>query len=153
MPITPLHFGVLAPVNHFAPGKVSNTSFILVNLWIDGPAILEALFSQGSYDHSGHQMWAALLLSSVVALFGFRSRKWIYGAYLGGISHILLDMLVHTDMEPFWPVVQGNPFYLGLMGPLSMLLLALCGWLTLQIVSCIRVKAQRFLQAKSDGNL
>jgi len=29
MPIPPLHFGVLAPVNHFFPGKVSVFSFAL----------------------------------------------------------------------------------------------------------------------------
>jgi hypothetical protein len=40
MPLTPLHFGVLAPVNHFLPGKVSLVSFTLINLWMDGNAIL-----------------------------------------------------------------------------------------------------------------
>jgi hypothetical protein len=32
MPITPLHFGVLAPVNYLFPGKVSVVSFTLINL-------------------------------------------------------------------------------------------------------------------------
>jgi len=39
MPLSPLHVGVLAPVNHFFPGKVSNISFVLVTLWIDAQSI------------------------------------------------------------------------------------------------------------------
>ena len=26
----------------------------------------------------------------------------------GGVSHILLDSLMHRDMHPFWPFVDGN---------------------------------------------
>lgn len=44
MPITPLHFGLLAPINHFAPGKVSNVSFILATLLIDSNAIMYYVF-------------------------------------------------------------------------------------------------------------
>lgn len=137
MPITPLHFGVLAPVNHFAKGKVNNASFIAVNVWLDGNSILYAIFGVGDFDHSGHTMLIALALSAIVAVFGFRSRSWIYGAFLGGVSHILLDMLVHTDMEPLAPLVSGNPFYMDWMAPLSVALLPLCVWLIVQYVSGI----------------
>jgi hypothetical protein len=145
MPITPLHFGVLAPINHFAKDKVSNVSFIIVNVWLDGASIRHALFGAGDYSHEGHTFYSALVLAAIVSIFGFKSRKWIYGAFLGGISHILLDMLVHTDMEPLYPFVSGNPFYMGLMEPLSLILLPFMLWFIAQCVSSIleKVKANR----------
>lgn len=27
---------------------------------------------------------------------------------IGGASHILLDSFMHHDMNPFWPIVDGN---------------------------------------------
>lgn len=30
-------------------------------------------------------------------------------AMIGTTSHIILDGIMHTDMQPFWPVVSGNP--------------------------------------------
>lgn len=34
---------------------------------------------------------------------------------IGGVSHILLDSLMHEEMNPFWPLAQGN----GLAGMIS----------------------------------
>ena len=28
---------------------------------------------------------------------------------VGGVSHVLLDSLMHQDMHPFWPFMGGNP--------------------------------------------
>jgi membrane-bound metal-dependent hydrolase YbcI (DUF457 family) len=138
MPITPLHLGVLAPINHFFPRKVSNVSFTIVNLWIDAPSILYTLTGYGAITHSNHAMWYALLLSLLVGIFKPGTRAWWLGAIIGGVSHILLDMLVHVDMEPFAPLIKGNLFCLDLMQPLSLVLLVLCGWLVSQYVSGIR---------------
>ena len=143
MPITPLHFGVLAPINHFAPNKVSNVSFILVSLWMDANSIMYVLFGLPGVAHGeGHTFVGASILAAIVSVFGFRSRRWIYGAFLGGISHVPLDMLVHPEMHPFHPI-EGNPFYLGWMGPLSLALLPLMVWLIAQYVSAIGGWVQR----------
>lgn len=138
MPLTPLHFGLLAPINHFAPGKISNTSFILTNLWIDAPSIVYALFGLGSIYHGAgtHSFLSVLIFGMIIGLFGFRSRSWMYGAILGGISHVLLDMVVHADMEPFYPLT-GNPGYLGWMDVVSLALIPFCVWLIAQYVSGI----------------
>ncbi|MBU2952312.1 metal-dependent hydrolase [Marinobacter sp. F3R08] len=136
MPITPLHFGVLAPVNHFFPGKVSVVSFTLINLWMDGNAILYYGFGLDRPEVHGpmtHSMLAALVLASILALLGFRSRKWVIGAYVGGVTHVLLDMLVHAEMQPLYPI-HWNPFYAGLMEPLSLILLPLTLWFVVQVV-------------------
>ncbi|MCA9052295.1 MAG: DUF4184 family protein [Planctomycetaceae bacterium] len=31
-----------------------------------------------------------------------------FSGIVGGISHVILDSLMHTDMHPFWPVFDGN---------------------------------------------
>lgn len=137
MPITPLHFGVLAPVNHWFPGKVSLASFTLVNLIMDGNAI--AYFIFGIYQPelhapTTHSLMAAVVWGSFIALFGCLSKKWILGAYFGAVTHILLDMLIHTDMSPLFPL-EGNPFALVPMTPLSLLLVPFTVWFIVQCVS------------------
>lgn len=146
MPITPLHLGILAPVNHFFPKKVSNVSFILANLWMDGPSIQAAMFNLPIPDHSWHthSLLSAALMGAVVMLLGFLvpakgegltlTRSWTIGAFLGVFSHILLDGLVHSEMLPFFPW-KGNPLYQGWMEPVSLALVPLTVWLIVQYVS------------------
>lgn len=148
MPITPLHFGVLAPINHFAKSKVSNVSFILVNLILDFDSIMFVLTGDGSIKHGPeHSFMGALFFSTLVGMFGVRSWKWVIGAYLGGFTHIALDMLVHPEMVPLDPWMTGNPFYMGWMEPLSLVLLPFTVWLTAQYVSGIRGLIQKYLAA------
>ena len=136
MPITLLHFGLLAPVNQLAPRKVSNISFILVNLWIDAPAITH--WFQGlplpSHNEDIHTLHGAMFLAVLIAVLGVRSSRWVLGAFLGAITHILLDGLVHAEMVPLYPMA-GNPLYMGWMEPLSLALLPLTVWLIVQSVS------------------
>lgn len=159
MPITPLHFGVLAPINHFAPNKVSNVSFILVNLWLDGHSIIYALTGEGEISHANHSFAVALLYATIIGMCGVRSSKWVFGAFLGGFTHILLDMPVHTDMNPFEPFFDGNPAYMGWMEPLSQVLLPFMVWFIVQNVGyflqwLLGVKvnlAARFRPTRLDG--
>jgi hypothetical protein len=137
MPITPLHFGLLAPVNHLAPGKVSNTSFIIVNLLMDSPSIIYTVLHYGDISHENHTLLNALLMALLVAAFRWRW-DWLFGALLGTFSHVLLDSLVHTDVHLFAPWSDAAPFYLGLMEPLSVALLPLTVWWGLQCMSGIR---------------
>lgn len=154
MPMTPLHLGLLAPVNYFAPGKVSNVSFILVNLWIDGNSILYFVFGVGDVDHAPftHSFLASFVLASLVALVGFRSSKWILGAFYGALTHPILDMLVHADMHPFYPI-ETNPLYLNAMEMLTYALIPLFIWLTVQYASYIRVWVQRRSAGLPDGTV
>lgn len=152
MPITPLHFGILAPINHLLPGKVNNLAFWIVTLWLDASAIAYYVFGLEMGEFHGpktHSFIAAFALSGLVAAVGamFYSIKilifnedemdnamaWLLGAYLGGFSHILLDAMVHSEMLPFHPL-PGNPFYWGGMEPVSILLVPLVIWLTAQYV-------------------
>lgn len=139
MPITLLHLGLLAPINHFAPNKVSNVSFILVTLWLDANSILYALFGLPGIAHgTEHSFAGAGLLSGIVAAcyFGHSRSKWVYGAFIGGLTHVLLDMLFHAEMEPLFPFKE-NPFYMDWMQPLSLVLLPLTVWFIGQSVSSV----------------
>ena len=154
MPITPLHLGILAPINHLLPGKVNNLSFWLVTLWLDASAIAYYAFGLEMGEFHGpetHSFIAAAALAGLVGMLGLgyyvfkelfwsalqenseRALAWICGAYLGGFSHILLDAMVHSEMLPFAPL-PGNPFYWGGMEPVSILLVPLAIWLTAQYV-------------------
>lgn len=155
MPITPLHLGLLAPLNHWLPRRVSNISFLIVTLWLDASAI--AYYALGLemgefHGPESHSLIAALAISSMVAIAGalwmlwlaaLRNQAtrakgqpwpWVVGAFLGGISHILLDAMVHSEMMPFYPE-PGNPFYWGGMDVISLALLIPFIWLITQYVS------------------
>ncbi|MDR7522827.1 MAG: DUF4184 family protein [Armatimonadota bacterium] len=34
----------------------------------------------------------------------------LIGGTVGGISHVLLDAVIHPDVSPFWPFSSSNPF-------------------------------------------
>lgn len=142
MPITLLHFGIMAPIKKLKPNKVSSISFVLANIWIDGPALYYAMYSLFGIAHLAdvpshmdalHTFLGATYMGAIIALLGIWSLKWILGAFIGAWSHILLDMLVHADMKPF-SFIDGNPFYMGWMEPLSLVLLPLTIWWVVQIV-------------------
>lgn len=139
MPITPLHFGLLAPINHFAKHKVSNASFVLVNLWLDLPSIIYVVLEIGDYSHENHTLINALIIALVCSGLRIGNKAWVLGAFLGTFSHVLMDSLVHVDVNLFYPY-EGNPFYLGLMVPMSLILLPFTFWWVAQCMSGIRAK-------------
>ena len=153
MPITPLHAGVLAPINHFFPKKVSSVSFILVSLWLDIEAILYVIFEVSGRELHGpvtHSFAGSLAVALIVAIFGFMSLRWVLGALLGAVSHVLLDMLVHAEMQRLAPWRTDNPFYLDGMVIVSALLVVPTAWFVLQLVSgtggCVPKMLGRLLQ-------
>lgn len=94
-----------------------------------------------------HSALASIALAGIVALFGFRSRRWVLGAFLGGLTHVLLDGMVHAEMLPFYPL-EGNPFYWGGMEPVSLILVPPFVWLTAQYVSATVGCARKSLAAR-----
>lgn len=164
MPMTPLHLGLLAPINHFFPNKVSNLSFILVNLWLDAYAIAYFGFGLDLGELHGpdtHSFIAAFALGSAVAIGGFAyfviksffvyTRKnedeafaWVLGAFLGAFTHILLDAMVHSEMLPIHPL-PGNPLYWGGMDIISGVLAFSLFWLICQYVPYIGDQVRKIL--------
>ena len=158
MPITPLHFGVLAPLNQFLPGRVSNFSFILANILMDLEAILHWLAKMPLPEHGWmpHSFVGACGVAVVTVLLGTRTREpiapnhvWIAGAFLGAFTHVVLDMLVHPEMLPLYPK-DGNPFYMGWMEPISWIAAPFLVWLICQYVSYSLGWVRKRFQASPD---
>lgn len=120
MPLTPFHLAAGLPARKF----ISMPAFILVNILIDlepGLIMFFGMDGLGYPLHQGMHTFGGASLAVVVTLllashwcFRKKIRQWILGAVLGGYSHILLDALVHSDVEPFAPFLAGNPMFLDL---------------------------------------
>lgn len=131
MPITPLHLAAALPIKQAAKDKFSLWAFIAVNVIIDLEPItvhLLELEKHGLAMHGGiHTMIGALIVAGVVSLFRWRL-SWLLGALYGGVSHVLMDATVHSEMKPFVPLIADNPLYMGWMEPLSLLCLIVVAW-------------------------
>jgi hypothetical protein len=95
------------------------------------------LTGYGGVDHSSHTLVAALILAAFVGLLGFWSARWVWGAFIGTFSHVLLDALVHSDVFLLKPLTLRNVLYMDWMEPLSHILLVLSGWWMLQATSSV----------------
>ena len=146
MPITPFHFGLGAALHSAAPKRVSFLAFCAANVLID----IESLYNLVSGQYPVHAflhtyIGATLMAVATVALFmisrWFAAKAWLpnvfnwqalqvssvaVGAALGAYSHVLLDSVMHVDIQPFSPFSTANPL-LGVipLGSLHMALLVL----------------------------
>jgi membrane-bound metal-dependent hydrolase YbcI (DUF457 family) len=62
---------------------------------------------------------APLVGSTSTARGEFSSLGVIVGGFIGGVSHPLLDAIMHPDVRPFMPWSDNNPF-LGLIGAVQL---------------------------------
>ena len=128
MPITPLHLAAGFPAQSWLNDKFSMKSFIATNILIDvEPATVMYLGLDYPLHGTIHSLLGATIVGALVGLFFSlvwrESRKKISAAWVGALfgawSHILLDALVHTDVQLLWPWAEGNAIYMGWMEPLS----------------------------------
>jgi len=127
MPITPFHFGPGALMHAAAPRRVSFIAFAAANCITDVESIYNVLSGNFPIHRFLHTFVGATLVAGVtVALFAAARRvaalpdvfEWrrlsftavIVGAALGSYSHIVLDGVMHSDMRPFAPWSDANPF-------------------------------------------
>lgn len=130
MPITPFHFGPGVLLHSAAPTRVSFLAFVAANGITDIESIYNVLAGNFPVHRFLHTfVGAALVTGLTVALFMGTRRlarivslpdwfQWqqlslaavIVGAALGAFSHILLDGIMHADMQPLAPWSAANPF-------------------------------------------
>ena len=131
MPITPLHLAAALPVKQAMKNKFSLGAFIAVNVMIDLEPAAVMFFGMDKLGYNLHGIMHTLLGTTVafvlVALFEWQWR-WFAGAAFGAYSHLFMDALVHTDVQPFAPLLHGNPLYMGWMEPLSLVCLVVLAW-------------------------
>jgi membrane-bound metal-dependent hydrolase YbcI (DUF457 family) len=127
MPFTPFHFGAGALVHAAAPRYVSFLAFCGANVLVD----VEPLYFMLTHQHPIHRFFHTYVGATVagllvIALFvlvrrcalpllrffsleRLTLRAVALGAFTGTYSHVVLDSLMHADMEPFAPFSDANP--------------------------------------------
>lgn len=153
MPITPFHIIAASPIKAIIPRHFSWSIFTLTNIIIDLEPITYFIFTGVPSHKFFHSIFGATLIGLICALF-FRKlcgnyimkwnknlhpidRKWlevknpkinIFEALLGGLigawSHLILDSMMHEDINPLWPFISSNSL-LGLLSPDLILYLCL----------------------------
>ena len=162
MPITPFHFGPGILLKAGAPRGVSLSAFVISQIVID----LESGYHLVRNDWPVHREFHSLLVAGIVGVLT-GTAVWLVarrlrlpsdpfvqaegelvpahvGGLVGGLSHPLLDSVMHSDLEPFWPVSAANPLLdvIGL-GSLHLVCVAagIVGAAILEIRSQLRAKA------------
>ena len=137
MPITPFHIIAAAPIKAIIPRYFSWSIFTLTNIFIDLEPITYFIFTGVPSHKFFHSILGATLIGLIGALF-FRKlcgnyimkwnknlhpidRKWlevrnpkinVFEALLGGLigawSHLILDSMMHEDINPLWPFISEN---------------------------------------------
>lgn len=129
MPFTPLHFGPALAFHAADPRHISFLAFCATNVVID----LEALYNLGFGRHPVHAFLHTYVGATIVAftvILGFAALRkmaqhlpnifaWkdlnlaqvITGAALGVYSHVILDSIMHSDIQPFAPWTSSNHLY------------------------------------------
>lgn len=131
MPFTPFHFGPGAALHALAPRRISFLAFCAANVVIDTEPLYYMLTHQYPLHRFFHTfMGVAVAIGLTVALFiglqkmagkvrfipnlfGWKSLTLlpvVVGAVLGGYTHIVLDGLMHGDIQPLAPFSAANPF-------------------------------------------
>jgi hypothetical protein len=131
MPFTPFHFGPAVLFKAAAPARLSLTAFIATQVAVD----CEVLWRAAHHQSPLHGVWhtgiaaagvglavgtaihlaAKVLPASIREQAGPSGRaEWnwtgaLSGGALGGVTHSLLDATMNCDIQPFWPLLSGNP--------------------------------------------
>lgn len=146
MPVTPFHFGVGLLGKGVAPRWFSFCAFVASQVAIDCES---AYFLFVAREWPVHRVLHTFALATPVgALVGVavwavtRRIRWpaeleplrldcarrpaIVGGLLGGLTHPLLDGVMHADIRPFLPFTSANPLHLAMgLGPLHLLCILL----------------------------
>ena len=127
MPFTPFHFGPGALVHSAAPKYVSFLAFCGANVLVDVEPLYFMLTHQYPIHRFFHTYVGATIAAGIVVglfvlvrrvaprlldLFGLHNlsvRAVALGAVAGTYSHVVLDSLMHADMQPFAPFSDANP--------------------------------------------
>jgi hypothetical protein len=136
VPVTPLHVGPALVVKAVAGRHFSVSVFALSQILIDIEPAVRFLRDDPILHGVTHTYLGATGIAIISVLAGrplcqFLLDRWkddpkspfmnwlrgpakiswsaaVTGAFLGAYSHIILDSIMHSDMEPFWPVYKGN---------------------------------------------
>jgi hypothetical protein len=131
VPVTPFHFGWGLLFKGMAPARTSLLSFVAAQVVID----LETAFHLLRGEWPIHRALHTFVLATPVGLATgllvwcagrglvrlgqrwpteFRLVPALVGGGLGGLTHPLLDGVMHSDIQPLAPFTARNPLYLAI---------------------------------------
>jgi membrane-bound metal-dependent hydrolase YbcI (DUF457 family) len=134
MPFTPFHMGPGIVVKALLQGSFSLMVFGWAQIVMDIQPLLVLISGDGHLHGFSHTYIGATLLAIFSALTGkylsevglyvfglnkhwhvkIRWRVSFLSAFIGTFSHVLLDSVMHSDVEPFFPFTTDN-YFLGLI--------------------------------------
>lgn len=129
MPFTPLHMGPGLLIKSLLQGSFSLMVFGWTQIVMDIQPLIVLLTGEGHLHGFTHTLVGASLIAVFSALTGkylselglvilrisadspIRIAWWIafLSAFIGSYSHVVLDSMMHADVEPFWPFNKANP--------------------------------------------
>lgn len=129
MPFTPFHMGPGMAIKAVLQGSFSLMVFGWAQIIMDIQPLLVMITGEGHLHGFSHTFVGAALLTVVAALSGKHLAQWglkwlhinrfmatqiswpvaFFSAAIGCASHVLLDAIMHHDVEPFYPVSLSNP--------------------------------------------
>lgn len=130
MPFTPLHMGPGILIKSILQGSFSLMVFGWTQIVMDIQPLIVILTGEGHLHGFSHTYIGAILLALFSAISGkYLSETglkllalakeqsttiiWLvafFSAFIGSFSHILLDSIMHSDVEPFYPFSTINYF-------------------------------------------
>lgn len=130
MPFTPIHMGPGILIKGLLQGSFSLMVFGWTQIIMDLQPLMVMISGEGHLHGFSHTYVGAILLAILSALTGkylsqlglkilgmaksqhMNIQWWVclLSAFLGSFSHVLLDSIMHSDVEPFFPITLSNPF-------------------------------------------
>ncbi|SVD14383.1 uncharacterized protein METZ01_LOCUS367237 [marine metagenome] len=129
MPFTPFHMGPGILIKSLLQGSFSLLLFGFTQVLMDLQPLFAIITGIGNLHGFSHTYIGATLIGIISGLLGkyifdfiFKYRKikvvlsWkitFISAFIGSYSHIVLDSIMHSDMNPFYPLeISNNLLYI-----------------------------------------
>jgi membrane-bound metal-dependent hydrolase YbcI (DUF457 family) len=158
MPVTPFHLGIGLLCKGASPARVSFLAFATSQAAIDLETAFYLVTEQWPLHRELHTfalallagLAAAVLVWAVGRVVPYLASRWraefdlmpaLIGGAFGGLTHPLLDGMMHRDIKPFAPFTDDNP------------LLFVIGVVPLHILCVIAAAAGGLLWAARAGRL
>ena len=170
MPVTPLHIGIPGLISYYFPKKMDIFGAILGCTLLDIDFFLFLGFGTPVHGFLHSFLGAtvlAIILILIIKLFQplvVIIKKWFkwdiesslgsiaIGAFVGTYSHVLLDSLIYTDMNPLYPL-DGNPLYIESFQPMfTTFIYGITGITTIILIMVYSSGYLRAMEEESDKN-
>lgn len=130
MPFTPFHFGPGVAIKAAIPKSFSLVVFCGTQVFVDLETGYYLLRHEYPLHRFLHTFLGAVVAGAICGVLGFGlfrlAGRWradlriswscaFLSSFIGSFSHVLLDGIMHQDLQPFAPWSSANPF-LGWVG-------------------------------------